>query len=489
MKFSRAFVFAIAIASSAAGAQRPLREVLYAMPKGGDLHNHLSGAVYAETFLDYASRDGDCIDTQKLEIVDCPATPVKTIVPANATATDPSLYSAMLDALSMRQFRPIEQSGHDHFFSTFVKFALVSHRHVPEMVADVVSRLAAENVDYAELMFAPDLGARDAVARRISGTTPREMYDSIMNNPDNLAALDAAVAAARKTLDDADAMLRSSLRCGTPDARPGCESTWRNLYELYRGTPRQAFFAGLLVGYRLASVDPRVVGLDPVMPEDAYAPMTQFDEQMRMFEFMHSVYPHVHLSTHAGELTLGLVPIEGLRHHIRDSVIIAGAERIGHGVDIAYERDATDLMRTMAARGVAVEICLTSNDVILGVRGRAHPLPLYLANRVPVALATDDAGVSRDDMTNQYMRAVEDQGLRYEQLKQIARNSLEYAFVEGSSLWADRRYSAMIPACASDPKSDSCASFLAKNTKARLQWRLEQRLRDFETRYADSLPR
>jgi adenosine deaminase len=197
----------------------------------------------------------------------------------------------------------------------------------------------------------------------------------------------------------------------------------------------------------------------------------------------------VHLTTHAGELALGLVPIEGLRYHIRDSVLVAGAERIGHGVDIAYERDASDLMKTMATRGVAVEICLTSNDVILGIRGRQHPLRLYLAHGVPLALATDDPGVSRDDMTNQYMRAVEDQGLKYEQLKQLVRNSLEYAFVEGESLWTNRRYDAMHRACATDPKSDRCTAFLAKNTKARLQWRLEQRLRSFEATYGDWLPR
>jgi adenosine deaminase len=477
------------LASAAFAAERPLREVLYAMPKGGDLHNHLTGAVYAETFLEFARRDGLCVDTQELAIVDCPAAPVDEIVPAANTATDSNLYWAMLDALSMRQFRATNESGHDHFFATFGKFGAVSHRHIPEMVTDVVSRFAAENVDYVETMFAPDQGARAEVAQLISGTTPREMYDSIMKNPDNAKVLDQVVATARKTLDDVDATMRTTLRCETPDAKPGCESTWRCIYELYRGTPREAFFASLLVGYQLASVDPRVVGLNPVMPEDAYLPMTQFDEQMRMFEFLHTVYPKVHLTTHAGELTLGLVPIEGLRHHIRDSVVIAGAERIGHGVDIAYERDASDLMKTMATRGVAVEICLTSNDVILGVRGRQHPLRLYLDHGVPVALATDDPGVSRDDMTNQYVRAVEDQGLRYEQLKQMARNSLEYAFVEGESLWTSRRFVAINAACATEPKSERCTAFLAKNTKARLQWRLEQRLRAFEASYGDSLPR
>jgi adenosine deaminase len=222
-----------------------------------------------------------------------------------------------------------------------------------------------------------------------------------------------------------------------------------------------------------------------VMPEDAYLSMTQFDEQMRMFAFFHQLYPRVHLTTHAGELALGLVPIEGLRYHIRDSVMVAGAERIGHGVDIAYERDASELLKTMAARHVAVEICLTSNDVILGVRGRDHPLRLYLAAGVPVALATDDPGVSRDDMTNQYVRAVREQGLDYDQLKEIARNSLEYSFAEGQSLWVDHDYDKMNEAC-SDVTSDRCSSFLSRNTKARVEWRLEQRLKAFESAYGDA---
>src|SRR5260221_7195563 len=98
------------LASPAFAAERPLREVLYAMPKGGDLHNHLSGTVYAETYLEFAKRDGLCVDTQRLAVVECPATTVDTIVPAARTATDSNLYSTMLDALSMRQFRATSES-------------------------------------------------------------------------------------------------------------------------------------------------------------------------------------------------------------------------------------------------------------------------------------------------------------------------------------------------------------------------------------------
>jgi hypothetical protein len=168
-----------------------------------------------------------------------------------------------------------------------------------------------------------------------------------------------------------------------------------------------------------------------------------------------------------------------MRNHIRDSVTIANAERIGHGVDIARETNALELLRTMAARPVAVEVCLTSNDVILGVTGRQHPLRLYLRSGVPVVLATDDPGVARTDMTTEWQRAVEEHGVSYADLKRFARNSIEFSFIEGASLWSSPGYRSFVAAC-SETRADGCQSYLEANVKAGVQMRLEQRLREFE---------
>jgi adenosine deaminase len=457
-----------------------LRQILQAMPKGGDLHNHLSGSIYAESYLRYAADDGLCVDSVKLTITQCATPPVSTIVAA-ATLFQPysSLYGQMQDALSMRQFRPVLESGHDHFFNTFGKFSPVSKTHVPEMLTEDVWRLASENVDYLETIFAPDFGrARELMKYMKPGQSPAEMRAAIMQSGD----VPPIIAAARAVIDNAESYMKTNLHCGTPTAMPGCDSTVRYLYELHRGVPLDQLFVEMIVGYELASADPRVVGLNPVMPEDSYISMHDFDAQMKMFAFFHQVYPRIHLTTHAGELWPGFVEPEGLRDHIRDSVTVASAERIGHGVDLTYEDDAKGLLKIMSSRHVAVEVCLTSNDVILGVSGKNHPLRYYLAAGVPVALATDDPGVSRDDMTNQYMRAVQDQGLDYVTLKRLARNSLEYSFAEGESLWVGRDYSKMNAACA-DASSSTCKTFLAANTKARVEWRLEQRLREFEGKW------
>src|SRR5450759_2449945 len=173
------------------------------------------------------------------------------------------------------------------------------------------------------------------------------------------------------------------------------------------------------------------------MAEDWYVPMRDFALHMRMLNYFHERYPQAHIALHAGELVEGLVPPNDLQFHVRDSIEMGHAERIGHGVDVMNESRPFELLQEMAKRNVMVEICLTSNDVILGVRGPQHPLSEYMRAGVPVALATDDEGVARSDMTHEYLKGAEDQNLSYSQLKKMARTSLEHAFIGGASLWRD----------------------------------------------------
>jgi len=203
-------------------------------------------------------------------------------------------------------------------------------------------------------------------------------------------------------------------------------------------------------------------------------------------KFLHEVYPKVHITLHAGELGYGMVPPDGLCCHIR-LALEAGAERIGHGVDVMFEDRPHELLKEMAAKHVMVEINLTSNEMILGVAGKHHPLPMYQMFGVPVALSTDDEGVSRIDLTNEYVRAVETYGFKYADLKKMARTGLEHAFLAGKSLWEKQdNFSRAASECAKDAlgsekPSKSCAEFLKANGKAQQQWELERRFRAFET--------
>ena len=227
------------------------------------------------------------------------------------------------------------------------------------------------------------------------------------------AGLGISIAARRRWLDEAEATMRAALACGTATASAGCRTSVRYLASAARGQPPQVVFAQLMACFELADADPRVVGVNFVQPEDWYVSRRDYDLHVRMFEFLRGAYPRVGVSRHARELALGQVPPEDLGWHIRRAVESGVARRIGHGADVMTTLRAPDLLREMARRGIAVEINLSSNDYILGLRGPRHPLRTYLRAGVPVVLTTDDEGVSRTDLTNEYQRAVEEHAVTY----------------------------------------------------------------------------
>lgn len=471
--------------SSIRGQPPLLVDFLARMPKGGDLHNHLSGAVYAESFIDYAAQDELCVDLAAAMLL---ARPCGDRPPASQALTDADLRNRLIDAWSMRNFHPTadDRSGHDHFFAAFAKFGPATNGHTGDMLAEVAHRAAAQHELYLELMFTPD------------GSESRNLGAALGWN-DDLGAMRSrllqggmakAVADGRHNIDEAEERMRQVLGCGGAHPDPGCSVTIRYLYQVLRAYPKQNVFAQLVAGFEMSSVDPRVVGLNMVQPEDDPVALRDFDLQMGMLDFLHGIYPKVHISLHAGELAPGLVRPDDLSFHVRESVEKGHAERIGHGVDVMYERDARGLLAEMARRHVLVEICLTSNDMILGVRGRDHPLPVYLHADVPVALATDDEGVSRSELTWEFERAVESYQFDYATLKRMVRDSLEHSFLPGASLWTASpavgpEHFTMIGTCAHEalrpePVSIGCGRFLDSSERARIEWKEEVEFNRFE---------
>jgi hypothetical protein len=457
------------------------------MPKGADLHNHLSGAIWAEDFIGFAAEDNLCVDrtTSVLIAPPCDNSCEKfTSKPAVRCAYgDQVLYNSIVDAWSMRNWTPGEESGHDHFFATFEKFSLASHAHAGDMIAKAAQQAAADHLQLVELMHTADGAQALQLGHQVGWD------DHLPQLREKLLAggLRDIVTSTSRKLDSDEAKMRARLKCDSPDADPGCKVTIRYVYQVLRGLAPEQVFAQILLGFELAQSDPRFVGLNLVMPEDWYVPMHDFELHMRMLDYLHEVYPKVHISLHAGELAFGLVPPEGVTFHIRDSVERGHAERIGHGADIMNEHDSLGLLKEMAKRDVLVEVCLTSNDLILGVSGDYHPLATYLQYGVPVALATDDEGVSRIDLTHEYLRAVETYDfLSYPQLKRMARLSVEHSFLPGDSLWEDRKTFKPARSCAASTPgrvSGDCQKFLASSERARLEWELESQFAKFEARY------
>lgn len=400
-----------------------LRNFLRLMPKGTDLHTHLSGAVYAESMIRWGARDGKCVDPVTLASSYPPC--VDGRIPLSNALTDGTLYDRILSAWSMRGFNGGLRSGHDHFFATFDLFGSAFGGRQGDGLAEVTQRAARQNVQYVEPLTTPQFGATSAVARA-TGYIPdlAAMRQAMLDR-----GLLNSIPAAGDQAADIIAGQWARLGCAGRSPKPGCDVTVNFDVQVLRNQPPEIVFAQLLFGFELMKADPRWAGMNMVQPEDGAFSLRDYRLHMRMIRFLKNLYPNGKVTLHAGELAPGLVPPHHLRFHIRKAVSVAGADRIGHGADLRWERNPKQILRRMKRRGTCIEINLTSNRQILDLKGRAHPIRDYYRAGVPVTLSTDDEGVSRTDLTSQYVQAARRHRFGYRALKGFARNGLRCAFL------------------------------------------------------------
>ena len=470
---------ASAILSAISSDPVMLRVFLREFPKGGDLHNHSDGTPFAEQFINWSSKRGFCVSRTDQRLVHPPCDSDALVEVQDLKHTEPALYADIVDAMSVRSYLvsgEVDASGHEQFFDSFGKFIPITSEESPRVIATVRKLASEDRALYVELMDNPDVFS--AYIDRVNDVEwdSEDLEGAFERFYPEIEILVSRASAER---DRHAASIHQILQCDKQADAAGCEVEIRYLGYGLRHLPGDQLFRQLALAFALADSDERVVGVNLVQPEDDPRSVENYQLHMRMFAFLSEQYPEVGVTLHAGELTHGLAPAYALRRHIRDAIEIAGAQRIGHGIDIAFELNARETLERMAKERIAVEINLSSNDVILGVSGADHPLNLYRASGVPFVLSTDDMGVLRTDLTEQYVRAVLEHGLTYDDLKTASRNSLQFSFLPGEGIWEDDSYQNRNVFCV-DLDSIGCEQLLQEDAKGRLQRDLERRFDTFE---------
>ncbi|MGZ8289135.1 MAG: adenosine deaminase [Telluria sp.] len=407
------------------------------MPKGADLHHHYSGSIYAEQYLEWIDKQGWCVDVNSFRIESdlakvaaaraTPVAPAKVscLTGAEFVAND-TAYRELLQRWSAKDFDnhgAIQPPPDQRFFQTFIYFGAVSNTNFNEGLLTLKKRAIDENVGYIETMFksapAADSAEFDAQVARAGGddTALAAAMQAWM------AALDGD-AAYNQQLSDYTKRIRES-HAGIDDAN----FTMRYQSYVFRIQSPARVFSSMLGGFKTAGSGGLVVGLNIVGQESAMISMRDYSLHMKMFKFLKARYPDVKLALHAGELALGDVPPEGLKFHIDEALNVAGANRIGHGIDLAHESNAVGIMKTMREKDVPVEINLTSNAFISGIKGDNHPLTLYRKYGVPYVISTDDAGVTRHTLSNEYVLFASRYKPDYKEVKKASYNGLRYSFL------------------------------------------------------------
>jgi len=104
-----------------------------------------------------------------------------------------------------------------------------------------------------------------------------------------------------------------------------------------------------------------------------------------------------------------------------------GPDRIGHGTSAGQD---PELIKRLAADGVYLEVCLSSNLQTGAVPDlRDHPLPRFLEAGVKVALCTDNPTVSATSLSREYALAMELFDLGENDVKELARMSCAGTFL------------------------------------------------------------
>jgi adenosine deaminase/adenosine deaminase CECR1 len=405
------------------------------MPKGGDLHHHYSGALYAEQYVDFLDKQGLCvnklsyrIETSKAVIEAERALPPaqRTCLSSGELVADDFTYREVLQRWSSKDFYnhgALQPPPDRQFFQTFGFFGPVSNANFHDGLLTLKQRAIAENVGYIETMFKLAPSAQDGAfdARAWQQGQDDAALTALMRS--QLAALDQDAGFNRGVADYVAKIA---------DAAAGIDDdkfTMRyQAYVLRLLAPSQVF-SSMVAGFKAASQSELVVGVNIVGQESQAVSMRDYTLHMKMFRFLKSQYAKVKVALHAGELALGDVPPEGLKFHIDQAVNLAGADRIGHGIDLAHEANVLAIMAKMRAAGVPVEVNLTSNEFINGISGANHPVTLYRKHGVPFVISTDDAGVTRHDLSHEYVLFASRYKADYAEVKKLSYDSLRYAFL------------------------------------------------------------
>ena len=410
-----------------------LRLFFTLMPKGGDIHQHFTGSLYAENYLDWVDREGYWISKNDFTVITPKETDkLKDTVSVKSLRSNKVMYSDFFTHWSDKDF-----ANHYHdalapdvqFFNTFSYFSKIfngNQKYYAEGIRVLKTRAENENVQYLETMF---------VSPGYQKADPQ--FDSLVRradiNIDNKAfrgLLDAFLLGVTK--DTLFYTKVNQYRDLVDLCSKGIDDegfTMRFQSYVSRNTTPSQFFSGLYAAFYEADKNARVVGVNIVSSENDAIALSDYRLHMQMFRYLKEKYPLIKTSMHAGELTTGMVMPEELKYHISDAITVAGANRIGHGVDIVYETNALATLKRMKVQQIPVEINLTSNDFILRVRDEAHPIRLYTDYGVPIVISSDDPGVSRNSLTEEYVLLASRYRYSYDEVKHFVSNSIRYSFL------------------------------------------------------------
>ena len=382
---------------------RQMYQFLQAMPKGGELHHHLSGSGFSEWWYELGAdptKNGGYTYYTQVSDKKCQSDKQSALrfhtISETTWMTLPDCLQenytelALLNENQKQDFMDsirlhTSSEGREEFFSTHWQ-RLNELTANPTLVSKILllnmQAYQAENLQYLETQ----LNVRYAKKPDGSPYTPDEalaIYTHVLTSEEAIAT--------GVTVRFQYALVRF-----LPDAEAQLE--W--IYS-FVDKHREIYVGINLVGRE----------------DDMRGQPKRFASTLRS---LRAKYPKILLAFHAGES-------ETADSNVRDTLLL-GAERIGHGLNTIFDPDTLLQMRNSH---YLIEINLISNLLLEYVPSfDAHPFPEYLRTGIPTALSTDDRGMFDSTLTDEFYIAVTEFNLSWEEVLTLGTNSLQYSFLQ-----------------------------------------------------------
>lgn len=384
-----------------------LYQLLYEMPKGGDLHLHMSGSGFTAWWYELAlaaESDGyryytkvrinNCRDyggqafkvgapyllmfvtLQASNWLQLPTCEREEYEPLSALT--PSQKEGWLNSLKLD--KPYE--GRAEFFETHWQ-RLQDLAANPGILSEIIARNFKAFSDEGLIYLEPQVSAMGYIDAQGDAIPPAEVAKIFESR------------LAEKDIRDLGIywQFQQSILRFTPSA----EESLKQAFEFV--SSQETWVAVNMVGRE----------------DDDKGHPARFLSTMRA---LRQTYGNVKLSIHAGE-------VDEPNSHVKDTLLL-GADRIGHGLNLIAD---PDMMLLMRHGPFMVEINLVSNLLLEYVTDYSdHPFPEYLRTGIPVALSTDDRGMWDSTMTDEFFVAVKEFNLSWQEIKLLGENSLKYSF-------------------------------------------------------------
>jgi hypothetical protein len=413
-----------------------LAEFIGLMPLGGDLHHHVGGAARPETMIAFGVESGLCMPRDPEVVWTAQPPPCDdTERPIAEALEDEAFYREIERRWSMLDYESydpaiVRTEANAHFFSLFGKIRLTT-RDLARLLAAVRSDAAEQGTLYLET--STGWPGFQTIAEWSSIPWDDDlsvMRERLLSDERFVATRDSIVSGLSEQLAESERLLG----CETAEPDPGCGVEVRFQRIAVRTFEPNPVFLQTLMGFEVAQASPLVVAVNLVAPETDPVSLRDYELHMRIFGELSVFYPGVPVTLHTAEMTDAQAIELGARNHLPLAIASpgeggAGASRLGHAVALDASMDREKVLRRLESRGIAVELNLRSNELLLGVRGEAHPLLDYIEAGVPIVLSTDDPGLMGTGLRQQFVLAAAYDELSYRDLKGFIRNSIGYSFL------------------------------------------------------------